>query len=279
MPYSVKTFDAAEEYQAQQEQYDDLRRSSKRKIVAPRTDYRLEAVSEILNNNRDIHIHSYVASEILMFLEVAKAYDFKVKTFTHVLEGYKVAEELAKHGAGASTFSDWWAYKFEVYDAIPQNTCLMNNKGVVTSINSDDYSMQRRLNQEAAKSILYCDMSDTDAWNMITINPAKQLGVEKYVGSIKEGKMADLVLWNDKPLSVYAKVEKVWIEGARYFDRAEDKVAQEQVAEERHALIQKILNSGEKPNKAYRLYLNKNLSGIVTRFTMHGHTAIKEQVQ
>ncbi len=241
-----RTFDAAGEYKARQEQYESLRASTKRKAAAPRTDFRLEAVAEILNDSRDIHVHSYVASEILMFLEVARAYDFKIKTFTHVSEGYKVAEELAKHGAGASTFSDWWAYKFEVYDAIPQNTCLMNSKGVVTSINSDDYSMQRRLNQEAAKSILYCDMSETDAWNMITINPAKQLGVEKYVGSIKEGKMADLVLWDSKPLSVYAKVEKVWIEGARYFDRAQDKLAQNQVAAERHALIQKILTSGDK---------------------------------
>ncbi|MBM7071752.1 amidohydrolase family protein [Shewanella sp. 202IG2-18] len=241
-----QTFDAAKEYQAEKAQYDDLRRSSKRKVVAPRTDYRLEAVSEILNDKRDIHIHSYIGSEILMFLEVAKAYDFKVKTFTHVLEGYKVAEELAEHGAGASTFSDWWAYKFEVYDAIPQNTCLMNNKGVVTSINSDDYSMQRRLNQEAAKSILYCDMSEADAWKMVTINPAIQLGVEKYVGSIKEGKMADLVLWSDKPLSVYAKAEKVWVEGTRYFDKEQDLKAQKDVAAERQALMQKILNSGQK---------------------------------
>ncbi len=248
-----QTFDAAQDYENELERFDDLGRSSKRKQVAPRVDYRLEAINEVLNHKRDIHIHSYVASEILMFLKVANAYNFTVKAFTHVLEGYKVADELAKHGAGASTFSDWWAYKFEVYDAIPQNTCLMNQKGVITSINSDDYAMQRRLNQEAAKSMMYCDMSAADALKMITINPAIQLGVSNYVGSIKEGKMADIVLWDNNPLSIYAKADKVWIEGTPYFDRQLDKKMQQDVAQERQALIQKILNSdvkarsGEKP--------------------------------
>ncbi|MGB0893501.1 MAG: amidohydrolase family protein [Parashewanella sp.] len=241
-----QTFDAANDYQVAHQQWDDLRRSQKRKRVAPKTDYRLEAISEILNHDRDIHIHSYVASEILMFLKVAETYNFTVKAFTHVLEGYKVADELAKHGAGASTFSDWWAYKFEVYDAIPQNTCLMNRKGVVTSINSDDYEMQRRLNQEAAKSLFYCDMSAADAWKMITINPAKQLGIDEFVGSIKQGKSADLVLWDHNPLSVYAKAEKVWIDGKQYFDRKQDQQAQLAVAAERDALIQKILGSDAK---------------------------------
>ena len=183
-----------------------------------------------------------------MFLRLAEAYNFKVKTFTHILEGYKVAEELAKHGASASTFSDWWAYKFEVYDAIPQNTCLMQRKGVLTSINSDDYEMQRRLNQEAAKSMMYCDMSAEDAWKMVTINPAIQLGVDEYIGSITTGKQADIVLWDHSPLSVYAKVDATWIEGKRYFDRQTDKKLQTDVAKERAALIQKILLSESKPS-------------------------------
>lgn len=178
-----------------------------------------------------------------MFLRLAEAYDFKVKTFTHILEGYKVAQELADHGASASTFSDWWAYKFEVYDAIPQNTCLMQNKGVLTSINSDDYEMQRRLNQEAAKSMMYCDMSAEDAWKMVTINPAIQLGVETDLGSITKGKQADIVLWDHNPLSVYAKVESTWIQGKPYFDRKQDKQAQQAIAAERAELIQKILSS------------------------------------
>ncbi|MCH1931698.1 amidohydrolase family protein [Shewanella sp. A25] len=241
-----ETFNAALAYEADLKAYNALSASDKKKTVAPRPSYRLEAVLEVLKQQRDVHIHSYVQSEILMFLRLAEAYKFKVQTFTHVLEGYKVADELAKHGAGASTFADWWAYKFEVYDAIPQNACLMNNKGVVTSINSDDYEMQRRLNQEAAKSMMYCGMSKEAAWNMVTINPAKQLRVDSLVGSLTPGKMADIVLWDAEPLSIYAKVSKAWVEGKRYFDREQDLSTQQQVIEERAALIQKILSSDDK---------------------------------
>ncbi|WP_115405961.1 amidohydrolase family protein [Shewanella morhuae] len=240
-----ETFDAALAYEDALKNYDDLRASDKKKTIAPRPSYRLQAVAEVLNQQRDVHIHSYVQSEILMFIRLAEAYHFKVQTFTHVLEGYKVASELAAHGAGASTFADWWAYKFEVYDAIPQNACLMQNKGVTTSINSDDYEMQRRLNQEAAKSMMYCNMSKEDAWNMVTINPAKQLRVDEFVGSLTTGKVADIVLWNAEPLSIYAKVTQAWVEGKRYFDRDQDLLAQQVIVNERAALIQKILNSDE----------------------------------
>lgn len=243
----IEAFNEAIAYEKAVERYQDLRGSEKRKRVAPKPNYRLAAIAEVLSEDRDVHIHSYVQSEILMFLRLAEAYDFKVKTFTHILEGYKVADEMAKHGASASTFSDWWAYKFEVYDAIPQNTCLMQNKGVLTSINSDDYEMQRRLNQEAAKSMMYCDMSAEDAWNMVTINPAIQLGVDEELGSITKGKQADIVLWDHSPLSVYAKVDATWIEGKRYFDRQEDKRQQAIVATERAALIQKILLAESTP--------------------------------
>jgi imidazolonepropionase-like amidohydrolase len=236
-------FNAARDYQDDQAQYAELRSREKRKQLSPRPDYRLQAIAQVLNGERDVHIHSYVQSEILMFLRLAEAYDFKVTAFTHVLEGYKLAPELAAHGAGASTFADWWAYKFEVYDAIPQNACLMMNAGVLTSINSDDFEMQRRLNQEAAKSVKYCDMSQEDAWNMVTINPAKQLGIDAITGSVEEGKQADLVLWDANPLSVYAKSQAVWIGGKRYFDRAEDKQMTQAIADERQALIQKILGS------------------------------------
>ncbi|MCE9787204.1 amidohydrolase family protein [Shewanella chilikensis] len=236
-------FNAARDYKDAQAQYAELRSREKRKQLSPRPDYRLQAIAQVLNGERDVHIHSYVQSEILMFLRLAEAYDFKVTAFTHVLEGYKLAPELAAHGAGASTFADWWAYKFEVYDAIPQNACLMMNAGVLTSINSDDFEMQRRLNQEAAKSMKYCDMSPEDAWKMVTINPAKQLGIDVITGSIEEGKQADLVLWDANPLSVYAKSQAVWIGGKRYFDRAEDKQMTQAIAGERQALIQKILGS------------------------------------
>ncbi|QXP31421.1 amidohydrolase [Shewanella algae] len=236
-------FNAARDYKDAQAQYAELRSREKRKQLSPRPDYRLQAIAQVLNGERDVHIHSYVQSEILMFLRLAEAYDFKVTAFTHVLEGYKLAPELAALGAGASTFADWWAYKFEVYDAIPQNACLMMNAGVLTSINSDDYEMQRRLNQEAAKSVKYCDMSQEDAWKMVTINPAKQLGIDAITGSVEEGKPADLVLWDANPLSVYAKSQAVWIGGKRYFDRAEDKQMTQAIASERQALIQKILGS------------------------------------
>ena len=236
-------FNAARDYKDAQAQYAELRSREKRKQLSPRPDYRLQAIAQVLNGERDVHIHSYVQSEILMFLRLAEAYDFKVTAFTHVLEGYKLAPELAAHGAGASTFADWWAYKFEVYDAIPQNACLMMNAGVLTSINSDDFEMQRRLNQEAAKSVKYCDMSQEDAWKMVTINPAKQLGIDAITGSVEEGKQADLVLWDANPLSVYAKSQAVWIGGKRYFDRAEDKQMTQAIASERQALIQKILGS------------------------------------
>ncbi|MBV7316229.1 amidohydrolase family protein [Shewanella sp. NIFS-20-20] len=242
----VDAFDAAKQYQQQQYAWQQASNRSKNSTIAPRIDYRLQAINEVANGKRDVHIHSYVQSEILMFLSLAKTYGFNVSAFTHVLEGYKVADELAAAGAGASTFSDWWAYKFEVYDAIPQNACLLNDKGVVTSLNSDDYSMQRRLNQEAAKSIMYCSMSDIDAWNMVTINPAKQLGVDHMVGSLKVGKHADIVLWSDYPLSVYAKTQTVWIDGRRYFDRQQNQQMEHEIITEKAKLIQQVLQSDTK---------------------------------
>lgn len=237
-----EAFNEAKAYRQSKQDWSKMRSSEKRRQIAPQPNYRLEAIAEVLADERDVHIHSYVQSEILMFLRLAEAYGFKANTFTHILEGYKVADEMAQHGAHASTFSDWWAYKFEVYDAIPQNTCLMQNKGVLTSINSDDYEMQRRLNQEAAKSMMYCGMSATDAWNMVTINPAIQLGIDDYVGSIEEGKHADVVLWSDNPLSIYATVESTWIDGKRYYDKQQNRQAQQAMDIERAALIQKILN-------------------------------------
>ncbi len=267
-----ETFDAALTYEKAFKAYNELRSSDKKNTITPRPSYRLQAVAEVLKQQRDVHIHSYVQSEILMFLRLAEAYRFKVQTFTHVLEGYKVASELAAHGAGASTFADWWAYKFEVYDAIPQNACLMLNKGVTTSINSDDYEMQRRLNQEAAKSMMYCDMSQEDAWNMVTINPAKQLRVDEFVGSLAPGKMADVVLWNAEPLSIYAKVTHAWVEGKRYFDRDQDQLAQQAVVKERAALIQKILNSDDTAKAGEKITpLNEPQWHCDTHYQAWGH--------
>lgn len=238
-------FQAALEYQERKREYDRLSAAEKRKAAPPRPDYRLDALIEIMNSERFVHAHSYVASEILMLMQVAEDFGFTLDTFTHILEGYKVADEMAAHGASGSTFADWWAYKFEVYDAIPQNACLMHGRGVLTSINSDSEDLQRRLNTEAAKSVRYCGMEPHEALKMITINPAKQLKVDQYVGSIEKGKDADFVLWNHYPLSSYAQAQQTWINGRKFFDRELDKQRQAQVKQEKQALIQKVLAAGD----------------------------------
>ena len=234
-------FQRAREYEQAQKDYDELSRSKKSKAAPLRRDYRLETLVEILNAKRHVHIHSYVQSEILMFLRLAESFDFKVTTFTHILEGYKLADEMAKHGAGGSTFADWWGYKFEVYDAIPQNACLMAQRGVLTSINSDSRDLQRRLNQEAAKSITYCGMSPEDAWDMVTINPAKQLKIDDRVGSIAKGKQADFVIWDNNPLSVYAQAQQTWIAGRNYYNIDDDKAQRQSVRQEKAKLLNKLM--------------------------------------
>ncbi|MRX63869.1 amidohydrolase family protein [Maribacter luteus] len=210
-----------------------------------RHDEEMETLVEILNGERFISCHSYVQSEINMLMKVAEKFNFKVNTFTHILEGYKVADKMAEHGVGASTFSDWWAYKYEVKDAIPYNAAIMQNQGLTVAINSDDAEMSRRLNQEAAKTIKYGGVSELEAWKMVTINPAKLLHIDERVGSIKEGKDADLVLWSDNPLSVYAKAEKTLIEGATYFDLEKDKLQRESISVERNKLIGMMLKEKE----------------------------------
>src|SRR5690606_21013038 len=144
---------------------------------------------------------------------------FNINTFTHILEGYKLADKMKEHGVGGSTFSDWWAYKFEVNDAIPYNAAIMHNAGVVVAINSDDAEMSRRLNQEAGKTIKYGGVSEEDAWKFVTLNPAKLLHLDDKIGSVKVGKDADLVLWTDNPLSVYAVAEKTMVDGAIFYDK------------------------------------------------------------
>lgn len=206
-----------------------------------RIDLELEALVEILNHKRFITCHSYVQSEINAMMKVADKFGFTVNTFTHILEGYKVADKMKAHGANASTFSDWWNYKMEVVDAIPQNAFLMQKNGVNVAINSDDAEMARHLNHEAAKSIKYAGMSEEDALKMVTLNPAKMLHVADRVGSIKEGKDADLVIWSDHPLSIYAKSEKTIVDGAVVFDREVDARLQTELKKEKQRLIQKMI--------------------------------------
>ncbi len=207
-----------------------------------RRDLELDALVEIMNSKRFITCHSYVQSEIIETMKVAEKFGFKINTFTHILEGYKVADKMKAHGAAASTFSDWWAYKLEVQDAIAYNPGIMHKVGVNVAINSDDAEMARRLNQEAAKSVKYSSVSEEDALKMVTLNPAIMLHIDKTVGSIKAGKDADLVVWSDHPLSIYAKAEKTLVDGIVYFDREKDMELRKKVQAERTRLIQKMLD-------------------------------------
>ncbi len=210
-----------------------------------RRDLELEAILEILESERFITCHSYQQGEINMLMKVAERYDFRVNTFTHILEGYKVADKMAEHGAGGSSFSDWWAYKYEVVDAIPHNGAIMHEQGVTVAFNSDDAEMARRLNQEAAKAVLFGGVSEEEALKFVTLNPAKLLHIDDQVGSLKVGKDADIVLWTDHPLSVYARAKHTYIDGIKFYDMDEDVQRREALQTERNALIQAMLKAKE----------------------------------
>ena len=223
---------------------------AKKKSGKPyRKDIEMDVLAEIINKERFISCHSYVQSEINMLMKVAERFNFNINTFTHILEGYKVADKMKAHGVGGSTFSDWWAYKFEVNDAIPYNAAIMHNAGVVTAINSDSGEMSRRLNQEAAKSVKYGGISEEDAWKFVTLNPAKLLHIDDKVGSIKVGKDADVVLWSGHPMSVYSKAEKTIIEGVTYFDIERDAQSREAIKKEKSELISMMLKDKNKGMK------------------------------
>jgi len=209
-----------------------------------RRDLELDALVEILNKKRFITCHSYVQSEITAAMRVGDKYGFKFNTFTHILEGYKVADKMKVHGSNASTFSDWWYYKVEVTDAMAYNAAIMYKMGLNVCINSDDAEMARRLNQEAGKTVRYGGVPEEDALKMVTLNPAKALHVDDKVGSIKVGKDADLVLWSDNPLSIYAKSLYTIVDGTVYFSRENDEAARKKIAAERNRLISKL--GGEK---------------------------------
>lgn len=219
---------------------------------APRRDLKLDALVEILNSKRFITCHSYVQSEITMLMRVAEQFGFRVNTFTHILEGYKVADKMQKHGAGGSTFSDWWAYKYEVIDAIPYNGAIMHRAGIVTAFNSDDAEMARRLNQEAAKAVKYGNVSEEEALQFVTINPAKLLHIDGRTGSLKTGKDADVVVWSDNPLSVYAHVEQTFVDGIRYFDITLDRRNREAIERERERLTKKMIDAKSKGGKTQK---------------------------
>ncbi len=236
----MDAFQRASDYQ---KQWKAAEENNKKKAATPmvvRRDLELDALVEIMNKKRFITCHSYVQSEINETMKVAEHFGFTINTFTHILEGYKVADKMKAHGANASTFSDWWNYKMEVVDAIAFNPYIMHKVGLNVAINSDDAEMARRLNQEAAKSVKYGGMSEEEALDMVTINPAKMLHVDNKVGSIKVGKDADLVLWSDNPLSVYANAEKTIVDGIVYFDRDKDMELRKRNQAEKARLIQKL---------------------------------------
>jgi len=252
-------FTRAREYEAKWKKYNGLSSKQKVNTSPPRKDLELETLVEILNSKRFVTCHSYTQAEINMLMHVADSMGFKINTFTHILEGYKVADKMKAHGVGASTFSDWWAYKFEVNDAIPYNGAILNSMGVITAYNSDDAEMGRRLNQEAAKAVKYGGVSQEEALKFVTLNPAKLLHIDNRVGSIKVGKDADVVLWTDNPLSVYAKVEKTYVDGILYYDVERDKLMREEILKERARLIQKMIKDKKGGGKTQKPMKKKEM--------------------
>ncbi|HLN58294.1 MAG TPA: amidohydrolase family protein, partial [Thermoanaerobaculia bacterium] len=232
-------FLAARDYRRRQEEYRKAAAVRGASPVPPAVDLQLEAIAEILEGKRVIHCHSYRKDEILEVIRVAEEFGIKVATFQHVLEGYKVADEMGKHGAGGSTFSDWWAYKPEAYDAVPYNGALMRERGVLVSFNSDSDELARRLNWEAAKAVRYGSVPPADALAFVTINPARQLGIEKRVGSLEAGKDADFVIWSGDPLSASTIALETWIDGKKYFDRSADLSRRPALEKERAELVAK----------------------------------------
>ena len=220
--------------------WDEYREASKKdkNLIPPRRDLQLEPLVEVLEGKRYVHAHCYITSEILMLISLADEFGFKVKTFQHVLEGYKVAKEIAAHGAGASIFADSWGYKIEAYDAIPYNAAILTRAGVVVSMNSDSDERARRLNIEAAKAMHWGDLTEEQALKLVTLNPAIQLGIQDRVGSIDVGKDADVAIWNAHPFSVYARVDTTFVDGEVFFDRQQDLARRPELAKERASLEQ-----------------------------------------
>jgi imidazolonepropionase-like amidohydrolase len=244
-----EAFTEARDYKKAWDEYNRKKAAGESNLIPPRRDLKLEPLVEVLEGKRLVHAHCYREDEILQLMRVAEEFNFRIATLQHVLEGYKVADEIAKHGAGASTFSDWWAYKMEAYDAIPYNAALMAERGVVVSVNSDSAEEARHLNQEAAKCMKWGGLSETEALKLVTLNPALQLHIADRVGSIEPGKDADLAIFDKHPLSVYAVAQKVLIDGQVYFDRQQDIARRAEIEKEKKALLEKEKKAGEAARK------------------------------
>jgi len=236
-------FQQAVDYRSKLERMSERRRA--RNVVPPRPDLEMDAIVEILDGVRKIHSHAYRADEMVMLINIAESFGVTIGTFQHVLEGYKLARRMAEHGAGGSTFIDWWNFKHEAHDAIPYNPALMAMGGVTVGLHSDNPELARRMNLEAAKAVRYGDVDEHDALIMITANPARQLGVGERTGRLEEGLDADFVIWNGHPLSVYSRVEQTWVDGRRYFDREADRAQREALDAERRELIAMVLEEGK----------------------------------
>jgi imidazolonepropionase-like amidohydrolase len=237
-------FTRARDYKKSWDEHRAALSRGEKNLITPRRDLQLEPLVEILEGRRLVHAHCYRSDEILMLIQIAEEFGFKIRTFQHALEAYKVAREIARHGAGASIFIDQWAYKIEAYDAIPFNAAILVRAGVNTSVNSDSNERARRLNIEAAKAMKYGELSEEEALKLITMNPAWQLGIQTRVGSIDVGKDADIAIWTGHPFSVYSRVETTFVDGEIFFDRQQDLARRADLERERTALEQ------AEPNRA-----------------------------
>ncbi len=244
-----EAFAEAVDYKKSWDEYDRRKAAGEQYLIPPRRDLKLEPLVEVLEGKRLVHIHCYRADEIRQMIRVADEFHFKVATFQHVLEGYKIADEIKASGAGGSTFSDWWAYKMEAFDAIPYNAALMTERGVVVSINSDDASEATHLNQEAAKTMKWGGLTHDQALDLVTINPAIQLHISNRVGSLEAGKDADIAIYDKDPLSVYSVAQKVLIDGQVYFDRAQDIAQRVDLEKEKKSLEDKERRAAQAGNR------------------------------
>ena len=229
-------FIRARDYKRSWDDYKAKVAKGDKSAVPPKRSLELEPIVEIIEGKRLVHAHGYRSDEHLNLMLLADEFGFRVATLQHGLEAYKIAPEIAKHGTGVSIFAEYWGYKLEAYDAIPYNAYILWKNGVVVSLNSDDDGRIRRLNEEAAKIMKYGGVPEEEALKMITLNPAKQLGIDKRTGSIEVGKDADIVIWNGNPLSIYSRAETTMIEGEVYFDRAKDIQNRAAMAKEREEL-------------------------------------------
>ena len=240
---------AARSYDEAWDRWNALDDATKATRIPPRRDIELDTLAEVLHGERLIHCHSYRQDEILALLRTCEHFDITIGTLQHILEGYKVADDIARHGAGASSFSDWWAYKVEVMDAIPWNGAIMHEQGVLVSFNSDDAELATRMNDEAAKAVRYGNLPPNEALKFVTLNPARQLDIHEQTGSLVAGKDADLAVWNADPLSSYSLCLQTWIDGGKYYDREEDTLLAARDAAERTRLVELVLreNLGKPP--------------------------------